>query len=87
MWYFKTQFELTAAILPEVEIAPTVRLDWRKAFLSIVLETRRASKMPAKLQIWGKLGRMMDRKSLLGEEALRSKSEVDLRRSTQRRLA
>jgi len=26
----------TAAILPEAEMAPTVRLDWRRAFLNIV---------------------------------------------------
>jgi hypothetical protein len=35
-------FELTAAILPEAEIAPATRPDWRKRFLDIILPTREA---------------------------------------------
>lgn len=36
----KQQIELTAAILPDAEIAPTVRPDWRRAFLNIVTAIR-----------------------------------------------
>lgn len=37
-------FELTAAILPEAEIAPASRPDWRKTLLDIILTTREATK-------------------------------------------
>lgn len=39
---FEEDFELTAAILPEAEIAPATRPVWRKRFLDIILPTREA---------------------------------------------
>lgn len=36
------EFELTAAILPDAEIAPAMRPDWRRTFLDIILPTREA---------------------------------------------
>jgi hypothetical protein len=38
--------ELTAAILPEAEIAPAVRLESRSAFLNDMVPTREAMKRP-----------------------------------------
>jgi len=39
---FEEVFELTAAILPDAEIAPATRPVWRKRFLDIILPTREA---------------------------------------------